>query len=452
LILLDRWVAKKKLKFLKFEVRSNTDNEFRIFKDKYGNWWPKASPFDESPSERNYQKDGYPVLVAVNDDYTEKQKKSGEWVKDNIAGDADGIVELDKSLQNGKLYVPIDIADSRLKWQFTENIKVWWKLPGADDWTEIPKEDGTEFKKFTDGMIPLKLEGITKGSARLEVTFIIGKIEIKDSFNYKVLPTVRMVACYGKFEKVHDPIKSMVSYLNKELKPIVKKVAPKGRFELRVKKASRKLVVLCAKNQYPHRNPQYRYPHYWTHFFLFAHGGKPVYTSLNPFCEKYEDRAPKNPEDILKNGVAVAKYNDNTDLLGDTSNGGLPSVIQQLGTNKINELREAIKLRKELDSLPLKPEYKQTHGLVSYLSFNRGGFWPRELLGIYDPNLTILELSCWNWWAGGKGKTRGIDCVTVGERGKQVKVFMDGAGTPFPLYSHFVCPETQKHILNWFKD
>jgi hypothetical protein len=63
-------------------------------------------------------------------------------------------------------------------------------------------------------------------------------------------------------------------------------------------------------------------------------------------------------------------------------------------------------------------------------------------------------LSCWDWWAGGAGKSGQTDCVTVARKGKKIVVITKGKkaeGSPFPLWTGTVVQPTLDHIVGLFK-
>ncbi|NOY74190.1 MAG: hypothetical protein GXP32_00145 [Kiritimatiellaeota bacterium] len=134
----------------KVEIRSNTDNHV-TFTDTYGDKWPKQSPFESSQTEREYQLAGKALLIAVNDDYTERQKKGGKWVKDNVAGkNGHRINPKDRSLQNGKLIFPGGGEVDKLEFDFPSKIKLWGKSPAHPNGRKSPKRMLPSSKNSTE--------------------------------------------------------------------------------------------------------------------------------------------------------------------------------------------------------------------------------------------------------------------------------------------------------------
>jgi len=239
---------------------------------------------------------------------------------------------------------------------------------------------------------------------------VINGKRISDRLNFKVVPTLRMIACYGKLENSYDgPIlnlrKSLISHFK-----IFNKVAPKGRFKAKLLRASRAQVNVCAKNRYPNKNPNRRYPRYWNHLFLFAHGGEPVFMNNKEghWIEKDEDRIPQDVDDILRNSTKYYSLINQLKKCGDKIQNG----------HNLDFFKIANEKKNELEHLKRKPLY-ENYIPVSYLSFKDGGYWPRQLFA-GSAGLEILSLSCWDWWSGGAGKPGQTACVTVAKRGKKL--------------------------------
>jgi len=447
-------------------IISNFDNsdleehstEFEGFK------WPTDNGFDFE-SDWPYYLKGNKLYLAVNDDYTERQKDaSGKWIKDNLMlGNEHHIVENDISLQDGVLIIgkANGTEKAKLKWTNRKEVLIWWKIPGQGHFTVAPDNYELDMKDTDDVIIPLKIEGLSAfdGFVSFSVSWDDMEGAIERKLNLKVFPTFRMVACQGRIkDELNDPIGRMQTFLTKTLAPKIQQVSPKGIFELKTIVASKDNVTECAKNRYPDED---RFPKYWNLLFLYAHGKDPVYVPLDPqsgyvFPEYMSDVEPQDPTEALLTDEAKQTFIQSflSRPLPQRAPNSLRwrgDKVQQVDTNNLDDLKKAIEIQEKVDALPLLPKYKG-YRLLSYLDFENKDdkkrlVFPRQL---FSPTVQVLVFSCWDWWYAGPGKASQTGCVTISKLQGKITVNCDGPGSPFELWGHFCNPSINAYIVSKF--
>ena len=243
--------------------------------------WPKINAFD-------YEKDwkvnlgGDKVLVAVNDDYSERQKDAAEnWIKDNQPG-ADGKHRISPdaddeiSLQDGFFVLGGTRGKQKLtiSWTIGEGLNLFMKID--NEWLHVRNDDKkcTEFEPNPgeEIQIPLKLEGIDSGKPGKVVAKIahgtVGKKLESHPLNFEVKRTCRIAYLAGSSDMYTTEIKKRLD----EIKSNYESIAPSGRFFVHHELLKGKDEAnMYARNYYGAE----KFPSFWRQIVLSTHGRAP---------------------------------------------------------------------------------------------------------------------------------------------------------------------------------
>jgi len=268
--------------------------------------WPSDNGFDYASDWKYYIK-GNRLLVAVNDDYSERQKSGSEWIKDNLpASDGKHQIKPDSeneiSLQDALLVIGGIIAKSgekevnvTFRWLIDNDkvFNVFFRIKDTEPWTlAVNGKDSTvKYKIGEELQIPVKIEGLTGDkTGKVSVYLVQGAFPRKNAdapLNLQIEKTCRVAYLAGHSD-----------YLNKYAEDTLKKtkedyesVSPKGRYMLNYILLNDKDEANdYALNYFPVRSTTDKFPSFWRQIVLCSHGGDPINSIPSNQKEFYKKR------------------------------------------------------------------------------------------------------------------------------------------------------------------